>query len=81
MWPFRRNPNKWELIGTNRNTNGIPHWVVSAFAKMPGSHGTRLIDYPEPDDRIYLKGRTYRYRIDLGNQSWRVYRKLRRSTK
>ena len=24
MWPFRRNPNKWELIGTNRNTNGIP---------------------------------------------------------
>ncbi len=81
MWPFRRNPNKWELIGTNRNTDGIPRWVVSAFADMPGSQGTRLIDYPEPGHRIYLKGRTFRYRIDLGNQSWRVYRKHRRSTK
>ena len=35
---------RWDLIGTNRNTAGIPRWVIDAFAKMPGSHGTRLID-------------------------------------
>ena len=81
MWPFRRIPNKWELIGTNRNTDGIPRWVLSAFANMPGSHGTQFIDYPEPGQQIYLKGRTYRYRIDLGDKTWRVYRNRRRSAK
>ena len=83
MWPFRRSPNKWELIGTNRNTDDIPRWVLSAFAKTPGSHGTRLIDYPFPQagESIHLKGRTYRYRIDLGDQTWRVYRKHRRGAK
>ena len=78
-------PAESQQMGTHwyqpKHERHPPLGGVSAFAKMPGSHGTRLIDYPEPDDRIYLKGRTYRYRIDLGNQSWRVYRKLRRSTK
>lgn len=81
MWPFRRDPTKWELIGTNRNIDGIPRWVMSAFAHMPGSQGTLLIEHPDPGHRIYLKGRTYRYRIDLGNQAWSVYRKRRRSPK
>ena len=83
MWPFRQNPKKWELVGTNRNMDDIPLWVLSAFAKMPGSHGTSLIDYPVAmaGKSIYLKGRTYRYRIDLGNQTWHVYRTHRRSPK
>ena len=81
MWPFRRNPNKWDLIGSSQKADGIPRWVLSTFAEMPGSHGTRLIDYPFPmaGESVYLKGRTYRYRIDLGERSWRVYRKRRHS--
>lgn len=80
MWFFRRGSDKWEYIGNNRNTGKIPSWVLSAFAKMPGSHGTRLIDYPfvMAGESIHLKGRTYRYRIDLGDQKWSVYRKHRR---
>ena len=80
MWFFRRGSDKWEYIGNNRNTGKIPGWVLSAFAKMPGSHGTRLIDYPfvRAGESIHLKGRTYRYRIDLGDQKWSVYRKHRR---
>ena len=69
---------EWELIGDNRNTAKIPQWVITAFAKVPGSHGTRLIDYPEPGEQLHFKGRTFRYRIDMGNQSWKVYRRLRR---
>ena len=66
--------DNWQLIGDNRHTSRIPQWVISAFAKIPGSHGTRLIDYPEPDgESIHLKGRTFRYRIDMGKQSWQVY--------
>ena len=80
---FRRTSDQWEFLGDNRNTGIIPGWVLSAFANMPGSHGTRLIDYPfvRAGESIQLKGRTYRYRIDLGNQKWNVYRKPRRRTR
>ena len=96
MWPFGKKPNRqtssgrpssrttsreWELIGTNRNPQGIPPWVLSAFGSMPGSHGTMLIDYPEPGMSIYLNGKTFRYRIDMGDQSWRVHRRRRSGRK
>ncbi len=71
----------WEFIGDNRNTAKIPQWVLDKFASIPGSHGTRLIDYPEPGGQLRFKGRTFRYRIDMGNQSWTVYRRLRRNAK
>ena len=68
----------WEHIGHNRNTSKVPAWVISAFAAMPGSQGTRLIDYPDAGRSVHFKGRTFRYRIDMGNQSWEVYRRLRK---
>ena len=68
---------QWEWIGSNRNSKGIPRWVKDAFWKMPGSHGTQLIQYPEPGMSVYLKGKTFRYRIDMGSQEWQVYRRLR----
>ena len=74
----RRDRRSWQRIGDNRDTRNVPQWVISAFSEMPGSHGTRLIDYPEPGMSIRFKGRTYRYRIDMGNQSWQVYRRIRR---
>ena len=74
----RRDQRSWQHIGDNRNTSEVPQWVISAFARMPGSHGTRLIDYPEPGMTVQFKGRTYRYRIEIGNQSWQVYRRLRK---
>lgn len=82
MWFFSRQTkqsSKWEYLGNNRNTGSIPNWVLSAFAKMPGSYGTRLIDYPFvlAGESIYYKGRNYRYRIDLGDQKWNVYRRKR----
>ena len=73
-----RDHSSWQRIGDNRNVGEVPKWVISAFAGMPGSHGTRLIDYPEPGTSVRFKGRTYRYRIDMGNQSWQVYRRLRK---
>ena len=83
MWFFGRGSEPWERIGDNRNTRNIPGWVVAAFAKEPGSHGTRLIDHPSARDgeSIYYKGRTYRYRVDLSKQKWQVYRKKRRGAK
>ena len=75
---FAPDPKSWQRIGDNRNTNRVPDWVISAFASMPGSHGTRLIDYPEPGMIVRFKGKTYRYRIDMGEQSWEVYRRLRK---
>ena len=82
MWPFRKKSNEWELIGSNQRPDDIPQWVMSTFAKIPGSLGTRLIDYPFPmaGESIHLQGRTFSYRIDLGDQSWRVFRKLRPRT-
>ena len=78
----QRSPNRerrsWQRIGDNRNVSKVPQWVISAFAGMPGSHGTRLIDYPEPGMSVHFKGRTYRYRINMGNQSWQVYRRIRK---
>ena len=74
----RRDQRSWHRIGDNKNVNKVPQWVISAFAAMPGSHGTRLIDYPEPGMSVQFKGRTYRYRIDMDNQSWQVYRQLRK---
>ena len=74
----RSDQRSWQRIGDNRNVGKVPQWVISAFAGMPGSHGTRLIDYPEPGMSVQFKGRTYRYRIDMGNQSWQVYRRLRK---
>ena len=74
----RRDQRSWQRIGDNRNVSGVPQWIISAFAGMPGSHGTRLIDYPEPGKSVQFKGRTYRYRIDMGTQSWQVYRRLRK---
>ena len=71
-----RGGNGWQLIGDNRDLSGVPGWVITALAREPGSHGTRLIDYPEPG-QLYYKGRTYRYRIDMGWGSWKVYRKMR----
>ena len=56
---FGGDKGKWEFIGDNRNINGIPSWVISAFAKMPGSHGTRLIDYPETGEQLFFRGRRY----------------------
>ena len=76
--PSHRNRGSWERIGDNRNVGKVPQWVISAFAAMPGSHGTRLIDYPEPGMSVQFKGSTYRYRIDMGNESWQVYRRLRK---
>lgn len=86
MWFLGRKAkrsHKWEYLGNNRNTGSIPGGVLSTFAKMPGSHGTRPIDYPfvRDGESIHLKGRTYRYRIDLGDQKWQVYRRPRRSSK
>ena len=69
---------EWELIGNNRNVARIPRWVMSAFSGMPGSHGTLLIEYPEPGQCLHFKGKTYRYRIDMGDQVWEVYRRKRR---
>ena len=82
MWFLGRKAkrsHKWEYLGNNRNTGSIPGWVLSAFAKEPGSHGTRLIDYPFvlAGESIYYKGRNCRYRIDLGDQKWQVYRRPR----
>ena len=71
-------PRPWQRIGTNRDVSRVPQWVISAFASMPGSHGTRLIDYPEPGMSVQFKGKTYRYRIDMGKQSWEVHRRLRK---
>ena len=65
-------------IGHNLDVSRVPKRVVSAFADMPGSHGTMLIDYLEPGMSVYFKGKTYRYRIDMGKQSWEVYRRLRK---
>lgn len=81
MWPMRRNPYRWQDIGNDRKQENIPGWVLSAFAKMPGSQGTRLINSPasRAGESIYLKGRTYLYRIDLGYSAWRIYRRLRHS--
>ena len=73
----RNSGRKWEFIGSNRDTTRIPRWVISAFAEMPGSHGTRLIDYPEPGECLYFNGKTYRYRIDMAKQVWEVYRSKR----
>lgn len=67
----------WDYVGSNRQSKNIPKWVLSAFARMPGSHGTRLIDYPEPGYSIHLRGKTFRYRIDMGERDWYVYRRLR----
>ena len=30
------------------------------------------------EEQVQYKGRTYRYRIDMGNRSWEVYRRLRK---
>ena len=68
----------WTYIGNNRDTSNIPDWVINAFASEPGSHGTRLIDYPEGPP-IYYKGRTFRYKIVMGSRSWDVYRRRRKS--
>ena len=86
MWIFGRKAkrsHKWEYPGNNGNTGSIPGWVLAAFATMPGSHETRLIDYPfvRAGESIHLKGRTYRYRIDLAGQKWRGYRRPRRGSK
>ncbi len=79
MWSLKKDgkASEWERIGDNRNIAEVPQWVLTAFAKEPGSHGTRLIDYPELGYRLEYKGRTFRYRIDMGKQSWIVYRRLR----
>ena len=52
------NRRSWQRIGDNRNVGKVPQWVISAFAGMPVSHGTRLIDYPEPRMSVQFKGRT-----------------------
>jgi len=66
----------WQWIGNNKSTSGIPRWVLSAFGREPGSHGTLLIDYPIPEvGPLYFRGKTFLYRIDMGNQSWDVYRR------
>ena len=75
---LRGDKGRWEFIGDNRNTRDIPSWVIAAFAKLSGSQGTMLIDYPDNGRQLFSRGRTYRYRIDMGNQSWKVYRRLRR---
>ena len=79
--PRRRGRSSWERIGDNQNTTKIPQWVLTTFGNEGGSHGTRLIDYPEPGMRLNYKGRTYRYRIEMGDQSWVVYRRLRKSAR
>ena len=81
MWFLGKGSNNWEQIGNNRDTGRIPRWVLSAFAKMDGGQGTRLIDYPffRAGESIHFTGRTFRYRIDLGDQKWTVYRRKRRS--
>ena len=68
--------NGWEFIGSNKAPSGIPVWVLSAFGKEPGSHGTRLIDYPDPGV-LYYKGSTSRYKVVMGDKSWEVFRRKR----
>lgn len=70
--------HRWERIGDNTNIKNVPRWVIDAFGSISGSHGTMLIDYPEPGGKVSFKGRTFRYRIHMANQSWTVYRRLRR---
>lgn len=76
--PRQRNQSSWQRIGDNYDTAHIPSWVLTRFANEPGSHGTRLIDYPEPGMRLEYKGGTYRYQIRMGDQSWEVHRRLRK---
>ena len=66
---LRGDKGKWEFIGDNRNTEGIPSWVIDAFAKVSGSQCAMLIDYPDSGRQLFFRGRRYRYRIDMGNQS------------
>ncbi len=77
--PRRRRRSSWERIGDSQNTTKIPQWVLTRFANEGGSHGTRLIDYPDAGRRLIYEGRTYRYVINMGDQSWVVYRRLRKS--
>ena len=80
MWPFKKKNrmSKWEFIGDNTDSKRIPEWVLKGFGSIPGSHGTRLIDYPDPTiGSLHFKGRTFRYRIDMEESSWTVYRRLR----
>ena len=77
-WLGRGKKRKWELIGHNRDTRNVPGWIISKFASISGSQGTMLIDYPDPGGNLHFRGRTYRYRIKMGNQVWRVYRRKRR---
>ena len=74
----RRDQRFWQRIRDNRNASGVSQWVISTFAGMPGSHGTRLIDYPEQGISVRFKGRTYRCQIHMDNQSWQVYRRLKK---
>lgn len=68
---------KWEYIGNNNDQREIPRWVIAEFAKLPGSQGTDLIDYPEPGGTLHFRGRRFRYKIEMGKQSWYVYRRRR----
>ena len=72
-----RSSRKWEYIGNNDDLRGIPRWVIAEFAKLPGSLGTDLIDYPEPGGVLHFRGRRFRYKIEMGKQSWQVYRRRR----
>ena len=82
-WPwnwFGRKLNKsgWEFIGDPGNPENIPNWVLREIGSIPGSHGTMVIDYPDLyTGKLYFKGRTFRYCIDL-DDGCKVYRKLRR---
>lgn len=72
-----RRSRLWEHIGSNDNQREIPRWVIAEFAKLPGSHGTDLIDYPEPGGVLHFRGRRFHYKIEMGKQSWQVYRRRR----
>ena len=75
--PGRTTSGEWTYIGGNRNTTNIPDWVLAAFGSEPGSHGTRLIDYPEGGP-IFYRGKTFQYKIVMGSHSWEVYRRRRK---
>ena len=72
-----RRSRLWEHIGSNDDLRGIPRWVIAEFAKLPGSQGTDLIDYPEPGGVLHFRGRRFHYKIEMGKQSWQVYRRRR----
>jgi hypothetical protein len=69
---------RWVYIGNNRSTGQIPRWVINTFANEPGSHGTRLIDYPESGMVLRYNGKTFQYKIEMGERSWSVYKRKRR---